>query len=232
MFGSESSLHNDKQPLRADLSDRIAQLQQTLPAAVKLVAVSKSVGVDQMRRAYAAGIRDFGENRVQSAVEKKQQLADLPNLTWHFIGHLQTNKARLALETFDWIHSVDNLKLAQRLQSLTVDLPQPPRLLLQVKMLPDPNKYGWSSSELFNDLAQLLQCDRLAIQGLMTILPLGLTDVEQLAAFNQMTQLAQAIHQQTAIPMTQLSMGMSDDYLLAVQAGATMVRLGRILFSE
>ncbi len=233
MFGSEPALNHDKLSLHsADLSDRVTQLQHALPASVKLVAVSKSASVEQMRQAYAAGIRDFGENRVQDAVEKKQQLVDLPDLTWHFIGHLQTNKARLALEIFDWIHSVDNLKLAQRLHTLSVDVPNPPQLLLQVKALPDPNKYGWSCSELLDDLTEITQCDRLPIRGLMTILPLGLTDFEQRTAFAQVAQLAKVIHQQTNLPMHQLSMGMSDDYLLAIQAGATMVRLGRILFDK
>jgi PLP dependent protein len=218
--------------LHADIRDRITQIKQSLPDHVKLVAVSKSVSADLIRQAYAVGIRDFGENRVQAAVEKKQQLADLPDLSWHLIGHLQTNKARLALETFDWIHSVDSLKLAQRLQSLAGEFATPPKLLLQVKALPDPNKYGWSSSELLADLPQLAQCDRLAIQGLMTILPLNLTEIEQLTAFEQIAQLAEAIRQQTNIPMAQLSMGMSDDYFLAIQAGASMVRLGRILFSK
>jgi PLP dependent protein len=221
----------DPQP-QADIRDRITQIKQSLPGHVRLIAVSKSVSADLIRQAYAVGIRDFGENRVQAAVEKKQQLADLPDLTWHLIGHLQTNKARTALETFDWIHSVDSLKLAQRLQSLAAEFPTPPKLLLQVKGLPDPNKYGWSISELLDDLPQLTRCDRLAIQGLMTILPLGLTDAEQLTTFDQVAQLAEAIRQQTHLPMTQLSMGMSDDYLLAMQAGASMVRLGRILFSK
>jgi PLP dependent protein len=235
MFGSKSALNNYNPPSpSADLGDRITQIKQSLPDSVKLVAVTKSVGVEQIRQAYAAGIRDFGENRVQAAVEKKQQLADLPNLTWHFIGHLQTNKAQVALETFDWIHSVDSLKLAQRLHSLSSDLPNlpMPKVLLQVKVLPDPHKYGWSSSELLTDLAKLTQCDRLSIQGLMTILPLGLTAFEQRSGFEQVAQLAQVIGQQTNLSMTQLSMGMSNDYLLAVQAGATVVRLGRILFSK
>jgi PLP dependent protein len=239
MLGPESNpalTDNDQEfpdpQLYADIRDRITQIKQSLPEQVKLIAVSKSVSADLIRQAYAVGIRDFGENRVQEAVAKQQQLADLPDLSWHLIGHLQTNKARIALETFDWIHSVDSLKLAQRLQSLAVEFITPPKLLLQVKALPDPNKYGWSIAELLDDLSQLAQCDRLAIQGLMTILPLGLTDAEQLTAFEQIAQLAEAIRQQTNIPMTQLSMGMSDDYLLAIQAGASMVRLGRILFSQ
>ncbi len=239
MLGSESTpeltyeqqVNSDPQT-NSEIRDRITQIKQSLPKQVQLIAVSKFVSTDLMRQAYAAGIRDFGENRVQAAVEKKQQLADLPDLTWHLIGHLQTNKARIALETFDWIHSIDSLKLAQRLQSLAVELPTPPKLLLQVKALPDPNKYGWSIAELIDDLPQLTECDRLSIEGLMTILPLGLTPAEQLTAFEQIAHLATVIREQTNIHMTQLSMGMSDDYLLAIQAGASMVRLGRILFSK
>lgn len=214
------------------IAERIAQVRQHLPASVKLIAVTKQVPALAMREAYNAGVRDFGESRIQEAASKQEQLQDLPDITWHLIGTLQSNKAKKALEQFQWIHSIDGLKLAQRLNRLAQQLSCQPQVCLQVKLLSDPNKSGWSVPELLNDLPELNQCSNLKIQGLMTIPPFGLNDSEILSVFERTRELADKIKQQnwSHIQMQQLSMGMSDDYKLAVQAGATMVRLGRILF--
>jgi len=216
------------------ITERIAHIRQQLPAGVRLIAVTKQVSVDAMREAYVAGIRDFGESRTQEAEAKVAQLKDLPNLNWHLIGHLQNNKAKKALEQFQWIHSCDSLKLAQRLNRIAAELSLRPQVCLQVKVVPDPDKYGWTVPELLADLPELDQCDAIQIQGLMTILPLGLSQQESLAVFERTRELAEKIRQQnwSNIQMQELSMGMSGDYPLAVQAGATMVRLGRIIFGE
>jgi hypothetical protein len=213
---------------------RVVHARSTLPESVRLIAVTKQVPVELMRAAYRAGIRDFGESRIQEAIAKQLELSDLTDLTWHFIGHLQTNKALKALEHFQWIHSVDNLKLAQHLNRLAQELQQRPQICLQVKILPDPQKYGWAPSELLIDLPILNQCTHLNICGLMTIPPLGLTPTEIQGVFQQTRELATKIQQHSGshLRMQQLSMGMSDDYQLAVAAGATMVRLGRVLFGE
>jgi pyridoxal phosphate enzyme (YggS family) len=220
--------------LSGTIAERIHQIRQTLPDSVRLLAVTKQVSIDSMRAAYDAGVRDFAENRVQEAEAKQAQLHDLTDITWHLIGHLQSNKVQKALECFQWIHSIDDLKLAQRLNRLAAPLPQKPQSLLQVKLLPDPNKYGWSVAELMHDLSTLNQCEDLRIQGLMTILPYGLSSTEATTAFQQIQTLANTIRQQNLphIKMQVLSMGMSNDYRFAVQAGATMVRLGRILFGD
>lgn len=216
------------------LASRISLLRQQLPESVRLIAVTKQVSVDAMRSAYAAGIRDFGESRVQEAEAKQSQLQDLPDITWHLIGHLQTNKAKKALEHFQWIHSLDSLKLAEQLDRLAGSLSKQPQVCLQVKLLPDPNKYGWTVPELLADLPVLDRCQHIQILGLMTIPPLDLDEEEILAFFQSTHELAQKIQQQnwSRIQMQHLSMGMSDDYHLAVQAGATMVRLGTTLFGE
>lgn len=213
---------------------RIASIRQQLPASVKVIAVTKQVSVVALREAYAAGVRDFGESRVQEAEFKQTQLQDLTDITWHFIGRLQSNKAKKALEKFQWIHSLDSLKLAQRLDQLAQTSASKPQICLQVKIVPDPNKSGWTVPSLLADLPNLNQCPNLRIQGLMTIPPLGLNDSEILSVFESTRELAKKIQQQnwSNIQMQQLSMGMSDDYQLGVQAGATMVRLGRILFGE
>lgn len=216
------------------IREQIANIRASLPSTVRLIAVTKKVSTELMREAYTAGIRDFAESRIQEAASKQAELQDLSDITWHLIGHLQTNKARKALELFTWIHSVDNLSLAQRLNTLAEELGVSPNVCLQVKILPDANKSGWMVPELLADLAALNQCQNLQIQGLMTIPPQGLADREILTVFNSTYELAQTIQSQNwpNITMQQLSMGMSGDYQLAVQAGATMVRLGTILFGQ
>ncbi len=216
------------------IAERIAKMRRLIPDSVRLIAVTKQVSVDAMREAYAAGVRDFGESRVQDAEAKQAQLTDLSDVTWHLIGHLQTNKAQKALEHFQWIHSVDSLKLAERLDRLAANLPQKPRILLQVKLLPDPNKYGWEVSDLFRDLPELDQCGNLDVQGLMAIPPMGLSESETLSLFQQTHELANTIRDRKLghIQMNELSMGMSDDFLLAINAGATMIRPGRVLFGD
>ncbi|MBH8555530.1 YggS family pyridoxal phosphate-dependent enzyme [Nostocaceae cyanobacterium CENA357] len=220
--------------MTSSISERITTIRASLPPSVRLIAISKQVPTEVIRSAYNAGIRDFGENRIQEAARKQAELQDLSDITWHFIGHLQSNKAKKAIELFPWIHSVDNLKLAQRLNQLAQELGVNPQICLQVKILLDPNKSGWSVPELLADLPALNQCKFLQIQGLMTIPPLGLNDAEVLSVFNSTKQLAKKIQEQnwSDIKMEHLSMGMSGDYQLAVQAGATMVRLGTILFGD
>lgn len=215
------------------ITERLAKIRQQLPAGVRLIAVTKQVSVDAMLEAYEAGVRDFGESRVQEAEAKLAQLGDLPDLNWHLIGHLQANKAKKALEHFQWIHSCDSLKLVQRLDRIATELSVKPNVFLQVKIVPDPDKYGWSVPDLLADLPELDQCETLQIRGLMTILPL-ISRQERLAVFESTRDLAAKLNQQnwSKLQFQELSMGMSADYELAVQAGATMVRLGRSLFGE
>ncbi len=214
------------------IAQRIHRLRQSLPDNIRLIAVTKQVSLDAMREAYTIGIRDFGENRLQEALAKQEQLSDLTDVCWHFIGHLQTNKAQKVLDHFQWIHSVDSLKLAQRLDFLASDMAHSPQICLQVKILKDPNKYGWEVNELIADLPKLETCCHLKIRGLMSILPLGLSESESLAAFESVRDLSQTLTGHSHLSLVELSMGMSDDYLLAVRAGATMIRLGRIIFGE
>jgi hypothetical protein len=218
-----------------NLTKRIQELREIIPPQVRLIAVTKTVSVEKIREAYAAGIRDFGENKIQEALSKQEELQDLNDICWHFIGHLQTNKAKLALTHFHWIHTCDRLKIAQRLDRLTAELDiTPPNLFLQVKPLPDPNKYGWTIPELLATLATLDQYQNLKIQGLMTILPFNQSPSAVQAGFEKVRDLAREIEQKnySHLAMKELSMGMSADYQLAIEAGATMIRLGRTIFGE
>lgn len=214
------------------IRENINNIRKTLPANVRLVAVSKYVPVEAIRAAYDAGIRDFGESRIQDMEGKKANLQDLPDITWHLIGHLQSNKVKKALESFEWIHSIDSLKLAQRVNRVAEELSCQPQVFLQVKIFPDPKKFGWQISELMEDLPSLNDCSNLNIRGLMVIAPLGLDETQTLEFFQKTRQLSEEIARQnwSHISMQDLSMGMSGDYPLAVKAGSTIVRLGRILF--
>ncbi|MEM9538770.1 MAG: YggS family pyridoxal phosphate-dependent enzyme [Cyanobacteria bacterium P01_E01_bin.42] len=216
------------------IADRYRQICQQLPSGVKAIAVTKQVAVEAMREAYEAGIRDFAESRIQEALPKQEQLQDLEDVCWHFIGHIQSNKAKKVIEGFEWIHSCDSLKLAQRLNRLAEETDRTPNICLQVKMLPDPDKYGWTRSQLLADLSELAALSHLKIQGLMTILPMGLSDAEKLAAFQATKELRDEIEQNQTVSLTlpELSMGMSGDYPLAIQVGATQIRPGRILFGD
>ena len=216
------------------ISQRINSITQEIPSHVELIAITKQVSIELMREAYTAGVRNFGENRLQEALSKQQQLQDLSDINWHFIGHIQKNKAKKIIENFDWIHSVDSLSLAQRLNRLAGELNLMPKVFLQVKVVPDPNKYGWQVTSLLQDLEQLNQLKQLNYQGLMTILPFGLSAEDALAAFQKTQKLATFIKQKgySNLTIEELSMGMSGDYQLAIQAGATKIRLGRTIFGD
>ena len=220
--------------MKGDISQIIKSIEDEIPQNVRLIAITKQVSSAAMRKAYNAGIRDFGENRLQEAIAKQKELQDLKDIRWHFIGHIQKNKVKKIIQHFTWIHSVDSLSLAQRINRLAVELNLMPKVFLQMKALPDPNKYGWSETELLQDLEAIHQCDRLNIQGLMTILPWGLSSEEVAKAFKAVASLAETIKAKNYpnMSMLELSMGMSGDYQLAIEAGATQIRLGRIIFGD
>lgn len=219
---------------RPALAERIERIRQTLPPSVRLVAVTKQVSADRVRAAYDCGLRDFGESRVQEAEAKQEALADLPDITWHAIGHIQSNKARRAVELFQWIHSVDSLKLAQRLDRLAAEADRRPKVCLQVKLRPDPDKFGWTVPDLWRDLAALDRCESLEICGIMAIPPLGLSLEETQTLFDEARELAEKLRREPSqhLRFDELSLGMSGDYPQAIAAGATVVRLGRVLFGD
>lgn len=206
--------------------DYIRQFCRAIPTSVRIIAVTKQVSTALMRSAYEAGIRDFGENRVQEALQKQQELQDLPDIQWHFIGHLQSNKALKVVQNFDWIQSVDTLALAQRIDRLAQAEGKTIQVCLQVKLRPDDTKSGWSCDDLRRSMPQLTQLPALQIQGLMLIPPASLDEPALVTCFQEATALAQELD------LPELSMGMSSDYPIAIQCGATMIRPGRILFGQ
>jgi PLP dependent protein len=192
------------------------------PASIKLIAVTKTVPSQRISQAVECGIRDVGENRLQEALPKIAALSELP-LTWHFIGHLQTNKARKVLEHFQWVQCVDRFELAEKLNETAA---KPVPVLIEVKLHEEPNKSGIQEAGLSRFVEQLRGYDKLQLRGLMAIPPF-FEDAEDVRPyFRKLGDLAR----QFALP--ELSMGMSHDFEVAIQEGATMVRIGTALFGE
>ena len=192
------------------------------PSSVQLIAVTKKVPVEKIREAVAAGIFHIGENRLQEALPKREALSDLP-LTWHFIGHLQTNKAKKALEQFDWIHCVDRPELAEKLNQ-SAEKPVP--VLIEVKLNDEPTKSGITVDQLRGFIGQFSRYDRLDLRGLTAIPPFFDSPEEVRPYFRRLRGLAEDFGLQ------ELSMGMSHDFEVAIEEGATMVRVGTALFGE
>jgi pyridoxal phosphate enzyme (YggS family) len=197
--------------------------------AVSLLAASKRQSIAKIREAAAAGLLNIGENYLQEALDKKPELADLPQLVWHFIGPIQSNKTRGIAETFDWVHSVDRAKIAKRLNDQRPAGKGPLNVCVQVKLSAEESKSGTKSSEASELCQQIAELPNLTLRGLMAIPAATDDEAAQHRAFSIMAYLCQSL--QTSHPdMDTLSMGMSNDYAAAIAEGSTMIRLGTALF--
>jgi pyridoxal phosphate enzyme (YggS family) len=194
------------------------------PDDVTLIAVTKTIGIPAIEAAFNAGIRNFGENRVQEAQPKIEQLASLrPSLVWHMVGHLQTNKAKTAMDIFDIIHSVDSLRLAETLsQHSQSKLP----VLIEVNVSGEATKSGFLLPEADEAVKRIGRLPNIEVEGLMTIAPWGSDAEEVRPIFRRLRQLGDALG------LRHLSMGMTDDFEVAIEEGATLVRIGRAIFGE
>ena len=200
------------------------------PADVHLLAVSKKQPLDKIEAAYAAGQRHFGENIVQEGLDKIEALADL-ELTWHFIGHLQSNKTRPVAENFDWVHTIDKLKTARRLSDQRPDHLPPLNVCIQVNVDDEASKSGIAPQDLPELAAACADLPRLQLRGLMCLPAIREEFDEQREPFAALRRMAEKLRQQ-GIETDTLSMGMTDDYRAAVFEGATIVRIGTALFGE
>lgn len=195
-----------------------------------LLAVSKTWPASAVRDAYAAGQRDFGENYVQEGVEKALELKDLAGLVWHFIGPLQSNKTRLVAEHFDWVHSVDRLKIAQRLAEQRDETRAPLNVCVQVNVSGEESKSGMAPHGVLELARGILDLPSLRLRGLMCI-PEPSEDSALLAQrFGMLADLRGQLERELAISLDTLSMGMSADMAQAIAAGSTMVRVGTAIF--
>ncbi|CAM3759964.1 YggS family pyridoxal phosphate-dependent enzyme [Pseudomonas wadenswilerensis] len=195
------------------------------PSAVQLLAVSKTKPAAAVREAFAAGVRDVGENYLQEALNKQGELTDLP-LTWHFIGPIQSNKTRAIAEHFDWVHSVDRLKIAQRLSEQRPEHLAALNICLQVNVSGEASKSGCTPEELPALASAIAALPRLRLRGLMAIPEPTDDETAQLAAFARVRQLQASL----GLELDTLSMGMSHDLEAAIAQGATWVRIGTALF--
>jgi pyridoxal phosphate enzyme (YggS family) len=195
------------------------------PATIGLLAVSKTKPASALREAYAAGLRDFGENYLQEALSKQLELADLP-LCWHFIGPIQSNKTRAIAEHFAWVHSVDRLKIAQRLSEQRPEHLPPLNICIQVNVSGEASKSGCTPADLPALAAAISALPRLKLRGLMAIPEPTEDSAEQNAAF----AAVRSLQEQLNLPLDTLSMGMSHDLEAAIAQGATWVRIGTALF--
>jgi len=193
------------------------------PEDVTLIAVTKGFAEDAIRQAYAAGIRHFGENRVQEAQVKAPALTDLQGVTWHMIGHLQTNKVETAIGLFDIIHSVDSLHLAEEISRRA---PHTVPAFLEANVSGESSKFGMSLREIGERYESIAALPNIEVRGLMTIAPLAADREQTRAVFRQLRTAA------GALGLGELSMGMTGDFETAIEEGTTHIRVGRAIFGE
>jgi pyridoxal phosphate enzyme (YggS family) len=202
--------------------DIACQKANRSPDEVTIIAVSKTKPSSIIEAAYEAGLCHFGENRIQEAEEKIKRLSHI-NPTWHLIGHLQTNKAKIAVQLFDIIHSVDSTRLANIISSYADNEIE---ILLQVNVAEEETKGGFTEAELPQALKTISALPKLRVEGLMTIAPWVNNAEEVRPVFKRLKEL------RDGLGLKHLSMGMTDDYEVAIEEGATMARIGRAIFGE
>jgi len=224
------------------IADRVAAVRERIARAaaragrrddeVTLVAVAKTHPPERVREAFAAGLRDFGENKVQEAEAKVAALGDLAGARWHMVGHLQANKARKAVTLFDRIHTVDDVDLARRLEKAGAEQGRRVRVLVQVDLAGEEAKFGLDEARLFPALEILRGLESMRVEGLMGFPPYE-DDPERVRPhFRRLRELRDAALARDLLRGRDLSMGMSHDLEVAVEEGATLVRVGTALFGE
>jgi pyridoxal phosphate enzyme (YggS family) len=210
-----------------------ATAAQRDPGSVKLLAVSKMFGADHVRAAHAAGQRDFGENKVQEALQKIQATAELP-IRWHLIGHLQSNKVRKAGPAFAAIHSIDSVDLLRRVDQAAAETGTAPDVYVQVDLAGETTKFGAPEADVPAIVRSALECRAAKLRGLM-LLPPWFDDPEQARPYFRRLRLLRDRLVEDGVPespLRDLSMGMSHDFEVAIQEGATLVRVGTAIFGK
>ena len=215
------------------IKENLLQIQEEIvPCKPRIIAVTKYFDGEAIIAAYKAGLRDFGESRV---IEASEKINNLPkevreNSTFHLIGHLQTNKVKHAVKVFDYIHSVDSIKLAQSISQQATEIGKVQKILIQVNNANEEQKFGFSKDEVFGAFEQIRQLKSLEIAGIMNMAPLGEDERELERLFSEITELRNKLEREFNCKLKEISMGMSQDYKIAAQKGSTMLRVGRKLF--
>ena len=224
-----------------DLGDILSEVRGRIEAAcarsgrsadeVEIVAVTKTHGAEVVKEAWDAGLRIVGENKVQEAAWKKP--ASVTGPMWHLIGHLQSNKVRHALELFDFIHSIDSAKLADRIDFIADSIGASPHVLLEVNVSGEKSKSGMRPEDVGPTLEHIAaECPRITVEGLMAMAPFSENPEDARPYFRRLRELRDGLQDSLGIGLPSLSMGMSGDYEVAVEEGATWIRLGTVLFGE
>ena len=212
---------------------RLLEIENKIaPCKPRIIGVTKYFGLGAVVKGYEAGLRNFGESRAVDAVEKIKALPEevRKGSKFHFIGHLQTNKVMKVVEYFDYIHSIDSLKLAKAVSNAACQLNKREKVLLQVNNAGEEQKFGYEKEKLKLDLEEILQLENIEVVGLMNMAPLGAEEEELRRLFRDLRLYRDELRSEFGVELSELSMGMSDDYTIAVQEGATMIRIGRKLF--
>ncbi len=224
------------QLIRRNLAEVHAAVQRAAaaagrdPASVRLLAVSKTVGVAGIQEAYDAGQRCFGENRVQELAEKAPQLPSA--IEWHLIGHLHRNKVRPAVAVAAWVHSVDSVALLERIDRIAAEEGAQPIVLLEINLSGEEAKHGIKRAEAPRLLEAALQTECVDCRGLMTMAPYGAPETVLRHVFSGLRELRDQLATEFGVPLPELSMGMSDDFPTAIAEGATIVRIGSAIFGQ
>lgn len=217
------------------VKDNLLRIQEDIaPYTPRIIAVTKYFDESKIIEAYNVGLRDFGESRANEAVEKikKLPLNVREESKFHFIGHLQSNKVGKVVEYFEYIHSVDSLKLAKTISECAIEANKVQKILLQLNNANEEQKFGFSKQELFENFKEISELKGIELSGLMNMAPL-FADKETLKQlFKDVFDTAKALEREFGCEIKEISMGMSGDYKEAVAAGSTMVRIGRKLFSQ
>ena len=206
--------------------DEFKKIKDSLPLGASLLAVSKGQHPRSIRKLSEYGQLDFGESRLQEALPKKNDLKDLNQLRWHFVGKLQKNKVRGVVKEFDFIHSVDSLRLMERISRISQEEQKTPNIFLQVKLRDDPQKGGFLKQDLLKSWPNILSLKNIHLIGLMTIPPIALNLSQRKDLFCECRSLADHLE------LKHCSMGMSNDWEEALEGGATWIRLGSLLFGQ
>ena len=216
------------------VKENLSKIQEEIaPYRPNIIAVTKYFDEEAIEEAYKAGLRNFGESRTIEAIEKigKLPLEVRNNSTFHFIGHLQSNKVKKTVEHFDFIHSVDSLKLAESISAAAKAFGKVQKILLQLNNAGEVQKSGFSKEELLEVFPEIIKLDGVKVEGLMNMAPLGADDKTLFELFSDVANTKRLLEEKYNCKMNELSMGMSQDYRIAAQCGATMLRIGRKLFS-
>src|SRR5947207_789225 len=224
-----SSVAENLERVREQVAEAAAKVGRAVDE-IQLIAISKTHDAEKVRAAYGAGQTLFGESRVQEARAKIPLLPS--SLRWHFVGHLQKNKIRHALPLFELFHSIDSLALAHEMNRIADEDGMHPRVLLEVNMAGEGSKFGFKPETVRVEMESLLALPRLSIEGLMLIPPLAGEAEASRTFFVQLRELRDALEKEFDLKLPRLSMGMTNDFTVAIEEGATLVRVGTAIFGE